>query len=127
MGSQDQVNLDTPSDHVLMLHVKKLESRLQKIQQVWPKPIADLEASYLGVVTDIKVLSSLAQAIQESIGSDALSTLGHGSNSGLSSLAQTIKESIGSDTLSTLGHGSNLGSVVVNLFSAITTLELLPY
>jgi len=36
--------------------IQRIEAKLGKIKIAWPRPFADLEASYLGVVSDIKTL-----------------------------------------------------------------------
>jgi hypothetical protein len=39
-----------------------------KIKLAWPKPFADLEASYLRVVSDIKTLESRTLSLGQAVG-----------------------------------------------------------
>lgn len=57
MGSVDAL-LDPNPEGSLSRQVQRIETKLVKIKQAWPKPFADLEASFLGVIADIKMLES---------------------------------------------------------------------
>jgi hypothetical protein len=48
--------------------LKRIESKLAKIKRAWPKPFVDLEAAYLGVVSDIKTLESRMASLCQVIG-----------------------------------------------------------
>jgi len=60
--------LDLNPEGNLSACVHKIETKLMKIKLAWPKPFADLEASYLGVVSDIKTLESRTLSLLNSVG-----------------------------------------------------------
>jgi hypothetical protein len=53
----------------LAKRISKIESRLAQIKVAWPKPFADLEASFLGVVSDIKTLETRTLELCRGVGS----------------------------------------------------------
>jgi len=50
------IEFTDPGD--LSIRVRRIESKLSKIKSAWPKPFADIEPSYLEMVSDIKTLES---------------------------------------------------------------------
>lgn len=70
--SSDKENALLPmgNDSDLATRVRRIETKLVKIKNAWPKPFADLEASYLGVVSDIKTLRTLTTSLHMALGND---------------------------------------------------------
>jgi hypothetical protein len=67
MGSVNAL-LDLNPEGNLVARIQKIETKLTKIKLAWPKPFADLEASYLRVVTDIKTLESRTLSLGQAVG-----------------------------------------------------------
>ncbi len=68
MSNGDQNLLDLHSENEINGRLQKIESKILKIKRAWPKPFADLEASYLGVVAGIKTLQAFANSIKTALG-----------------------------------------------------------
>jgi len=54
--------------------VQRIETKLIKIKQAWPKPFADLEVSFLGVISEIKTLESRTISLSKIVGESAADT-----------------------------------------------------
>jgi hypothetical protein len=66
--------LDLNPEVNLSTRIQKIETKLTKIKLAWPKLFADLEASYLGVVADIKTLESKTLSLCQVVGNTSTST-----------------------------------------------------
>jgi hypothetical protein len=58
--------LSLDKDTNLESWIQKNEGKLLKIKRSWSQPFTDIEASYLGVVADLKTLSDTLKSFDES-------------------------------------------------------------
>lgn len=73
--------------------IKSLEHRFKKIKEAWTKPFADVEASYLGLVADIKLLDAQTNNIRKMLGekTDGSANLSDSLWKGLEQLSEALK------------------------------------